>query len=299
MMGDLTKGLEHWRRALELLPQGSTQHSAITQKINELVRRLDATEGTPPKGHKKPNWARAGSILGVVGLLAWKFKFVVIFLFTKAKLLLLGLTKIKTLFSMLIFFGVYWKMFGWPFAAGIVVSIYIHEMGHVYLLTRYGIRATAPMFIPFFGAIIRQQQYPASPHEDARVGLAGPVWGLGAALGFYLFHLLTGHEMLAAIAKIGAWINLFNLLPVWQLDGSHAFRALNKLQRGIITAIMLAMWFYTQDGLLIILTLVAGFRTFQKDAPENGDNPIVIEFATLLVVLSILSKIHVNTGTTP
>ena len=298
-LGDLTKALEHWRHALELLPTGSSQHATITQKVNELVRRLDASEGKPAPHHKKPKWASAGGILGAVGLLAWKFKFILIFVFTKAKLLILGLTKAKTFFSMALYFVVYWQIFGWKFAGGLVVSIYIHEMGHIYQLTRYGIRATAPMFIPGFGAMIRQQQYPASPHEDARVGLAGPIWGLGAALLFYALHLATHNEVLAAIAKVGAWINLFNLLPVWQLDGSHAFRALNRVQRGIVAAAMAAMWVWTHDGLLIILCLVATFRCFQKDAPENGDKPILAEFLTLLVALSALTKIHVETGTSP
>jgi Zn-dependent protease len=297
--GDLTKALEHWRRALDLLPAGSSQHSAIAQKINNLVRRVDAAESKPSEAHKKPKWANASGAIGVIGLLLWKFKFLVIFFLTKAKLLLLGLTKASTFFSMLLSMSVYWALWGWKFAAGIVVSIYIHEMGHVYRLSRYGIKATAPMFIPGLGARIRLQQYPASPHEEARVGLAGPIWGLGAAVLSYLLYLATDQQIFAAIARTGAWINLFNLLPVWQLDGSHAFKALNKIQRGIIAATMLAMWVYTGEGLLLILLLVAAFRTFQKDSPEDGDTPVVIEFATLLVTLSLLSKIPVHTGAAP
>jgi Zn-dependent protease len=292
MMGDATKALAHWRRALEILPPSSTQHSAVTAKVNELVRRLDATEGKT--SGPKPNWAKAGGIMGALGLLLWKLKFIVVFILTKGKLLLLGLTKGSTFFSMLLSFGVYWSVFGWKFAAGIILCIYVHEMGHIYRLTRYGIKATAPMFIPGLGARIRQQQYPASPHEDARVGLAGPIWGLGASIAAYLIHVYTQNEFFAVLAKANAWINLFNLLPVWQLDGNHAFRALNRFQRGFIAALMLAAWAYTQDGLMIILTLVAAFRTFQKDAPREADNSILMEFAILLVALSLLAKIAVH-----
>ncbi len=76
--------------------------------------------------------------VGTLGLLLWKFKFIAFLVVTKAKFLLLGLTKASTLFSMLLSVGVYWAAFGWPFAVGLVVSLYIHEMGHVYLLTRFG-----------------------------------------------------------------------------------------------------------------------------------------------------------------
>jgi Zn-dependent protease len=285
--GNITKALEHWRRALELLPAGSVQHSAITQKINQLVQRLDATE-VSPSATQKPKWANAAGALGVVGLLAWKFKFLVVFLLTKAKLLLVGLT------SMLLSFGVYWTAWGWQFAAGLVLSIYVHEMGHVYRLSRYGIKASIPMFIPGLGAVIRQKQYPASPHEDARVGLAGPIWGLGAGFAAYLIHLATQNELFAAIAKFGAWINLFNLLPVWQLDGGRGFRALTKSHRIIIAAIIVGMWFYTSEGLLILLFIAAAFRVFQKDAPTDPDNLVLIEFASLIITLSMLAKIAVH-----
>ena len=83
---------------------------------------------------------------------------------------------------MLAAFGVYWTVFGGRFALGFVLSIYIHEMGHVAALMRYGVPATAPLFIPGLGAVIRLRQSFINPREDARVGLAGPIWGCGAAL---------------------------------------------------------------------------------------------------------------------
>src|SRR5678816_1406719 len=45
--------------------------------------------------------------------------------------------------SMLLAFGVYWTAWGMWFALGLVLSIYVHEMGHVVALRRYGIAATA------------------------------------------------------------------------------------------------------------------------------------------------------------
>lgn len=291
--GLLSEALVKWRRALELLPPNAAQHSAIRQKIDQLVRRTDsATElSAPPPARAK--WKRAGGALGVVALIFWKFKFLLIFVLTKAKLLLLGLTKASTFFSMLLSVGVYWALWGWKFAVGVVLSIYVHEMGHVMMLRRYGIAATAPMFIPGLGAFIRLKQYPASPHEGARVGLAGPIWGLGAAVAAYLIYLSSGAPFFAAIARFGAWMNLFNLLPVFQLDGSHAFRALSKIERAIIAGLMLGMWFTTHEGLLLILGIVAAVRIFQADAPLQKDRRVLLEFAFLIVALALLSRIHV------
>ena len=69
---------------------------------------------------------------------------------------------------MLLSLGVYWTAFGWKFALGLVLSIYVHEMGHVAMLRRYGIKSTAPMFIPGLGAMVRMKQYPHSQDQKAR-----------------------------------------------------------------------------------------------------------------------------------
>jgi hypothetical protein len=90
-------------------------------------------------------------------------------------------------------------------------------------------------------------------------------------------------------------MNLFNLLPVWQLDGSHAFRALSKLERAGIAALMLGMFVITQEGLLLLLLIVAVFRCFEKTAPLKRDLPIFTEFAFLVITLSLLTEIPVNT----
>jgi Zn-dependent protease len=293
--GDYSEALAQWRRALELLPPQSTQHAAVRSKVEQLSRQVDSP-GAQVKQPEKPKWARGGGALGALGLILWEFKFLAIFFLTKAKLLLLGLTKASTFLSMILSLGVYWSLWGWKFALGLVLSIYVHEMGHVVMLRHYGIRATAPMFIPGIGAFIRAKQYPASNHEDARVGLAGPVWGLGAAMASYVLYLATGLGIFGAIAKFGAWMNLFNLLPIFPLDGGRGFKALSKPERMGIAGLMLVSWFISHEGLLLLLAAVAGFRAFAKEAPKQRDMQIFIQFAFLVVTLTLLSTLHFETG---
>ena len=78
-----------------------------------------------------------------MALVLWKLKFLAVVLLTKGKILLLGLTKASTFLSMFVSVGVYWTVFGGWFALGLVLSIYVHEMGHVVALMRYGIHAGA------------------------------------------------------------------------------------------------------------------------------------------------------------
>jgi Zn-dependent protease len=125
------------------------------------------------------------------------------------------LGKFKTLLTMLASMGLYWNWFGWRFAVGFVLGIYVHEMGHVWALHRLGLRASTPMFIPGFGAFISLYDSPANVGQDARIGLAGPLWGAAAALAFLLPSLfLPGGTLWLAIARATAMINLFNLTPV-------------------------------------------------------------------------------------
>ncbi len=294
-------GLRTWREALELLPPGSRQYRLIKEKCAELSRKVDqqgggvAGDASPPAEDGEPwarRWGKRSAGLGALGLFLWKFKFVFGFVLTKGKFLLFGLTKSSTFFSMLLAAGVYWTVWGWKFALGIVGSIYVHEMGHVAALQRYGIKASAPMFIPGFGAFVRLKQYPSSAREDARVGLAGPIWGLGAAAAAYGIYLVSGHGSWAAIAKFGAWINLFNLMPVWQLDGSRGFRAMTKQQRWFAVTAIGAAWFFTGDGLLFLVGLVAVLRAL-GEAAEKPDQLALGQYVLLVATLAALSSIEV------
>ncbi len=240
----------------------------------------------PPPAAESGGARKKLGVLGTIGALLFKFKTVGLLVLTKGKLVLLGLTKVNTLLSMLVSIGVYWALYGWKFGLGFVLSIYVHEMGHVMALARYGIPASPPMFIPGFGAFVRLKAYPASPAEDARVGLAGPLWGLGAALACMGIGVITDSGLFSALAKVGAWINVFNLIPVWQLDGSRGFRALTRQHRIYIAALAGLLWFWTAETMLILVALVAVWRCFTKDAPEHPDNVVLYQFAGLLAALS-------------
>lgn len=291
---DWTAALAAWREAIELLPPGTTQYDSISKKISALgdqVEKAGLTDAAP--GNRKSMIAIGATGIGTVALLLFKFKGVLLFLVTKGKLLILGLTKSSTVFSMLLSLGVYWTAFGWMFALGLVLSIYVHEMGHVAMLSRYGIKSTAPMFIPGLGALVRMQQYPHGPREDARVGLAGPIWGLGAALVTYAVFLASGWEMWAAIARVAAWINLFNLIPVWQLDGSRGFASLVRPHRWIAVAAITIAWFLSEESMLILLLIAALFRAFGKQLPERSDPLILVQYVGLVVAFALMTTITV------
>jgi Zn-dependent protease len=308
--GDLQAALVAWREALELLPAGSRQRDAVAARIAGLGRRADdlGAASSPlarspaadsgrlesDSSHATHRLGQAGLAgVGTLGLLLWKFKFLAVLVLTKAKFLLLGLTKASTFLSMLLSLGVYWSAFGWRFALGLVLSIYVHEMGHVFVLNRYGVKASAPMFIPGFGALIRLRQELTDPRQDALVGLAGPIWGLGAALTALAVGLATGEPYWFAIAKLGAWINLFNLIPVWQLDGGRAFHALSRSGRWFAVMVIAVAWSLSEESLLLLLLIGGVFRALGSAALPRSDRVALTQYVFLIAVLSSLTRLPV------
>ena len=161
--------------------------------------------------------------LGGAALLAFKFA-------AKLKGLLLLLPKLKILTTsgtMLVSIGAYALIWGWRFAVGFVLLLFVHEIGHVIQLRREGIPARRAMFIPFLGALVAMKELPKDAGAEARVGLAGPVLGSLAALVPLAIYALAGDELFLALAYVGFLLNLFNLLPVLPLDGGRAMAALS------------------------------------------------------------------------
>src|SRR5271154_3780373 len=165
---------------------------------------------------------RIGSVFAAIAAAIAKF-------FAAIKSLLLLLPKLKLLTTSgtaLVSVAAYSLFWGWEFAAGFVLLLFLHEMGHVIALRREGIKASTPMFIPFLGAAIFAKSLGDNALAEARVGLAGPILGTLAAAAVAVAGEITGSSFLLALAYVGFLINLFNLLPVVPLDGGRAMAAM-------------------------------------------------------------------------
>ena len=278
--GDAAAARAHWNNALSLVPIRSEQYQQISARLAALADAPDVSPHTAAPTDKSQTWWKsiAGGGAAVAVLLASKLKF-----------LLLGLGKMSTLLSMFGFIGVYWSIHGWPLAVGLAASIYIHEMGHVSMLRRLGIAAGAPLFIPGMGAVVMLKQHVVDPVTDARVGLAGPVWGVSAAVAAWLIYLATGAPIWLAIAELTGFLNLFNLAPIWQLDGARGFHALSREERWIVVGVVaLALWL-TGVKLLWIVGAVAVYQALSGSAGP-GHRPTLLTFAGLVLALSWFAR---------
>jgi Zn-dependent protease len=183
----------------------------------------------------------------------------------KALLLILGQVKLlATAGTMLVSVVAYATIWGFSFALGFVVLLLVHEMGHVIALRRAGIKASAPMFIPFMGALITARSLGEDALAEARVGLAGPILGsLGAAVCVVIWQI-TGHDYWRALAFTGFFLNLFNLLPVVPLDGGRAMAAMAPWMWFAGFAGMIALAVIFPNPIILIIVVFAGFETWRR-----------------------------------
>jgi Zn-dependent protease len=165
---------------------------------------------------------------------------------------------------MLVSIAAYAWIWGWKFAVGFVLLIFVHELGHVIELRRQGVPASAPLFIPFLGAVVGMKQMPQDAWREARVALAGPllgslgaaaVWGLGAWL---------DSDLLRALAFTGFFLNLFNLLPIVPLDGGRAVAAVHPALWALGLAGLLALAFWHPNPILVLILLVGAFELWRR-----------------------------------
>jgi Zn-dependent protease len=203
---------------------------------------------------------RIGGVLAALVALIAKF-------FAAIKGLLLLVPKIKVLTTAgtaLVSIAAYSLWFGWPFAVGLVVLLFVHEMGHVIQLRREGIRATAPMFIPFLGAMISAKSLGENALAEARVGLAGPILGtLGAAACLVLAEAANS-DLLRALAYFGFFLNLINLVPVVPFDGGRAMAAMAPSMWFLGLGALVALLLLSGNPFLLLFVVLGALETYRR-----------------------------------
>jgi Zn-dependent protease len=135
-------------------------------------------------------------------------------------------------FSIFVAVGGYALIWGWKFAIGFVLLILVHEMGHYVEAKRLGLDPALPVFLPFLGAYVALRNMPFDPWRSALVSIAGPIAG-GAGAGVLLaVGEAQDSRFLLALAYVGFFLNLLNLIPVGFLDGGHLLQSWSVLRRG-------------------------------------------------------------------
>ena len=194
--------------------------------------------------------------IAAVGFLFWKLKFLLVAIFKFKLFTVAG--------SMLVSIGAYALLWGWQFAVGFVLLLLVHELGHVLEAKRQGLPVSAPMFIPFLGALITLKRLPDNAWNEAKVAIAGPIiGGLGAAAVWGVGEYLDS-ELLVALAFTGFFLNLFNLAPISPLDGGRIVAAIHPALWIVGLLALVGLTIVAPNPILILILILGGFESWRR-----------------------------------
>jgi Zn-dependent protease len=216
--------------------------------------------------HPEPAWKSLARKLAApfvaFAALVWKLKFIALAIF-KLKIF-------ATAGTMAVSIGAYALLWGWKFGVALVLLIFVHELGHVLELRRQGVPASAPLFIPFMGAVVGMKQLPADAWREAQVALAGPILGSIGAAAVWAAGEAYDSEFLVAMAFVGFLINLFNLLPIVPLDGGRAVAALHPAFWLVGLAGLVGLMVVRPNPILLFIVVIGGLELWNRWHGRNA-----------------------------
>ncbi|HYC66840.1 metalloprotease [Brevundimonas sp.] len=134
-----------------------------------------------------------------------------------------GQSPLWAVVSTLLLGGLIWYVTGSLIMAGALIwGLFVHEYGHVLAMNRLGMGPARIYIIPFLGGVAKSQRLPQSEWHGVLVSLAGPAFGLLAAIPFFALFIGTGQGTWLLGSAVIAALNLINLAPAPPLDGSKA-----------------------------------------------------------------------------
>ncbi|MEA2171223.1 MAG: hypothetical protein QOF76_4523 [Solirubrobacteraceae bacterium] len=231
-----------------------------------------------PPADERPLWKRVlAPFAAAVAILAKVAK--------GAFIVLKGAKFATTSASMLVSVAAYTFIWGFPFALGFVVLLFVHESGHWIQLRREGVKTSRMMFIPFMGAVISAKSLGGNALAEARVGLAGPILGSLGALVVALLSVALDSDMLRALAFTGFFLNLFNLLPVVPLDGGRAMAAMAPWMWFVGLGAVVLLVFLWPNPILILIAVFGILEVYRrwKARGQNAEYYAVSRVNRLLV----------------
>jgi Zn-dependent protease len=281
--GEWLRAREQWLVGLQFLPPTSTQADWIKGHARELESAAAGAQSSlvhpnqrvQPLGLSPAASAAPGpTSVAVQPKFRWTF-----------------------LLSFVAFVLIYSAASGVTFGIGFAVLILIHEMGHFVDIKRRGLPADMPVFLPGLGAYVRWQALGVSLKTRSQVSLAGPLAGLLAAVVCAAIWWQTKNPVWASLARIGAILNLLNLIPLWILDGGQAVLALSKVERIGLLAASIALGVVLKQQMFILVALGVAYQAFfAKNLPAQSSRSTTVYYVAVLAALGLLIRLMPGQG---
>lgn len=229
--------------------------------------QIDYEQFNKPPAQRKSRW---GWLTAAGAFILFKLK--TVFSVLKGLFIFAKLGKFMTTgLSMLLMIVTYMYIYGWKYAVGIVLLLFVHELGHLYYARRLGLATSLPLFIPFVGALIQMREEPKDAKTEAIIGIGGPLAGIIGAYVCLAVANFFSSPLFYALAYFGFTVTVFNLIPAHPLDGGRIVGAISPSLWlvGIPLIVGLSVYFFNPIAILIsVLAIGKAWKVWQ-----DRDNP--------------------------
>jgi Zn-dependent protease len=125
---------------------------------------------------------------------------------------------------------------GLIFTVLLFLCVLVHEYGHILTARAFGISTRDVSLLPI-GGVARLERFPEESREEFLIAIAGPMVNVAIALALMLAGANLNPDQLAAadiakvslidrLAAVNVVLAVFNLIPVFPMDGGRVLRAL-------------------------------------------------------------------------
>ena len=204
------------------------------------------------------NWRAAGGTAVGFGLLAAKFKGLLVALLN-FKFLLFGGKYLWTAITFALSVWTYTLFFGFKFALVFVLLILIHEVGHALFIRGFGLAAPNITFVPLLGAFTSWHGEVRSGFERSIIAYGGPLLGTLGAAACFAYGFVTNEPFWYACAYTAFFLNLFNMIPMGMFDGARIVAPIPRPLwiGGFVTVGVAAVAFHWFSPLLLLILILS------------------------------------------
>ena len=199
----------------------------------------------------------------------------------------------------------------------LIIVLLIHEFGHILAMKIFKYYDTKLIFIPFFGAAASGKPIKYNSKDDSIITISGPL--LGILFGLILFLVSGNNVFIQKIAYTSFLLNVFNLLPIYPLDGGRFIYdvlirrniILEMIYLVIATILLLIISYYLNIYALSFISLIIIFQIInrlknnrvinilKKNKFEISNDSIEsADVANIIPIIKTILEINKNENTT-